>query len=159
MYDLYTPRSNKTGAAATVAIERRRFGNVSAMYWLGRIFDGKEKYPADLDKAFGYFLMGAIAGDAESQFSLAVCYLTGRGVLRQPEVGVTWCRAAAKQGHMHAAWELSGCRTTKASASKNARLATHWLRKAASGGVEAAREILEMQTPAGETEAKRLATQ
>jgi uncharacterized protein len=45
-------------------------------------------------------------GDAEAQYRLGLRYFNGKGVRRNYTKAAVWFRKAAKQGHIHAQYQL-----------------------------------------------------
>ncbi len=70
-------------------------------------------------------------GEAGSQFKLAVCYATSRGVEQNRMEAVKWCRKAAEQNVTQAQCDLGTCYYKGLGAEKNSTEAVKWFRKAA----------------------------
>jgi TPR repeat protein len=118
------------------------------MRWLGRIYGGREGYPANQGVALLYYLLGAEFGDADSQLSLGLACLERRLRPDDLETGFAWCRAAARQGHMLAAGVVGMAYREGIGTRKNARLARYWLQRSAAAGNELARQALEKMSTA-----------
>jgi len=76
----------------------------------------------------------AIAGDAEAQFNLGVCYASGDGVTVDYAVAVKWFRKAADQGAASAQYNLGLCYAQGQGVSQDYAEAVKWVRKAAEQG-------------------------
>ena len=75
---------------------------------LGRIYYmGDHKVAKDGKKAFQYFLLPAIAGDATAQNFIGVMYLDGFGTDKDAGQAVTWFRQAAENGDAKAQGNLA----------------------------------------------------
>ena len=61
----------------------------------------------DLQAAQWYF-EAARQGHAEAQYSLGILFLTGKGVVQNPQEASKWIRRAAEQGHADAAAYVRG---------------------------------------------------
>ena len=53
----------------------------------------------DLQKAHYWFMQSAVQGDADSQYSLGVCYEEGLGVNVDLDEAKDWYSRASAQGH------------------------------------------------------------
>lgn len=117
-------------------------GNVAAMHWLGRIYNGQAEYPEDGEKAVHWLTRAAECGDAQSQCSLGVRYFNGKGVPADQVVAANWYRRAAEGGDEWAYYLLGLCYRDGTGVRCNRRLAKHWFAKASASGVKEAEQAL-----------------
>jgi TPR repeat protein len=76
----------------------------------------------------------ADGGDAEAQAALGDCYLKGRGVERNPELGVSWLRRATDQRFGPSHYLLARCYATGVGVGKDVRRAVKHYRASAAAG-------------------------
>ena len=89
-------------------------------------------------EAVSWFKKAADLGNANAQFLLAVCYISGKGVTKSDSQAVNWFKRSAEQGHMDSQRELGRCYLLGNGVSKNTEQAILWCEKAANqGDVEA----------------------
>jgi uncharacterized protein len=89
-----------------------RQGNAEAQFQLANMYayglvDGGRGEDHDRQAALWYF-EAARQGHAEAQYSLGILFLTGKGVVQNPQEADKWIRRAAEQGHADAAAYLRG---------------------------------------------------
>ena len=71
-----------------------------ALYERGNdFFQGDNGTPVNNEEAFNCWKKAAEMGHANAQHSLALCYLTGKGVAKDDVEAVKWFRKAAQQGY------------------------------------------------------------
>jgi TPR repeat protein len=63
----------------------------------------------DFSDAFHYFLMAAVAGNADAQYRVGYCYLTGEGVQQDEITAVKWFQQGAAQGEPQSEFHLASC--------------------------------------------------
>lgn len=96
----------------------------------------------NVDRAFRLFEEAANAGDAEAQGLEAIAYVTGRGALHNPRIGVDKLRKAAGKGDVRSMIALATAYQTGYGAKRSQHYAKLWLRKAArTGDAEAMRRL------------------
>ena len=61
-------------------------------------YNGENGCEKDFTLATKFFMIAAESGNAGAQYSLAICYATGRGVARNFGNALSWMRRAAEQG-------------------------------------------------------------
>jgi len=76
----------------------------------------------------------AVAGDAESQYTLAQMYNSGSGVPKDPAAAVLWLQKAANQGHANAQYSLGTSYLLGDGVPKSTASAIEWLNKSAQQG-------------------------
>ena len=69
---------------------------------LGICYNNGDGVGKSYKKAFDYFAMAAMKGQADAQYYLARYYLTGRGVKCDIWKALNWFVKAAEQGHEEA---------------------------------------------------------
>jgi hypothetical protein len=89
-----------------------RQGNAEAQFQLGNMYayglaDAAPGVDVDRQAAQWYF-KAARQGHADGQYSLGILFLTGKGVVQNPQEALKWIRRAAEQGHADAAAYLRG---------------------------------------------------
>lgn len=89
-----------------------RQGNAEAQFQLANMFaygliESGRGDDHDLQAAQWYF-EAARQGHAEAQYSLGILFLTGKGVVQNPQEANKWIRRAAEQGHADAAAYVRG---------------------------------------------------
>jgi TPR repeat protein len=89
-----------------------RQGVAEAQFQLGNMYAYGlvEAAPGvDLDRqAAQWYFEAARQGHADAQYSLGILFLTGKGVVQNPQEALKWIRRAAEQGHADAAAYLRG---------------------------------------------------
>jgi hypothetical protein len=89
-----------------------RQGNAEAQFQLGNMYAYglAEAAPGvDVDRqAAQWYFEAARQGHADGQYSLGILFLTGKGVVQNPQEALKWIRRAAEQGHADAAAYLRG---------------------------------------------------
>jgi hypothetical protein len=119
-------------------------GVAQAQFRVGEDFQ-KSGAPDALLQAAHWFGLAARQGHPAAQCALALMYLEGRGVSRDPKIAVDWLAQAAEQGEPKAQWNLgalyaSGNET--AGVARNVNQALDWCHKAAEQGFAAAQATL-----------------
>ncbi len=110
----------------------------------------------DYAEAVRCYRQAAERGYAKSQFSLAVCYALGKGVVKSPAQAAYWLRQAAEQGYAKAQYGLGVCYDEGDGVAKDPIQAAYWQRKAAEQGVANAQFNLGLCYANGEGVAKDL---
>ncbi len=82
-------------------------GQANALNQLGEMYEQGNNVTKDYKSAFGFYLMGALKGDAKSQFNVARLYFSGKGAPQDYENGLKWMSRAARQGYVLAQKELA----------------------------------------------------
>ena len=82
-------------------------GQANALNQLGEMYEQGNNVTKDYKSAFGFYLMGALKGDAKSQFNVARLYFAGKGAPQDYENGLKWMSRAARQGYVLAQKELA----------------------------------------------------
>ena len=82
-------------------------GQAEALNQLGEMYEKGDWVGKDYKSAFGFFLMGALKGDAKSQFNVARLYFSGKGAPQDYENGLKWMSRSARQGYVLAQKELA----------------------------------------------------
>lgn len=89
-----------------------RQGNAEAQFQLGNMYAYglAEAAPGvDVDRqAAQWYFEAARQGHADAQYSLGILFLTGKGVVQNPQEALKWIRRAAEQGHADAQAYLRG---------------------------------------------------
>ena len=75
-------------------------------------------------------MKSALAGDAEAQFKVAVCYGCGYGVSQDYVKAALWYHRAAEQGNTQAQYRLSAYYKHGVGVAKDAAKAAYWYRQA-----------------------------
>ncbi len=88
----------------------------------------------NLPLAVQEFRQAAEAGDANSQFNLALMYEQGIGVGKDEKAAVTWYRKSAEQGNSNAQYNLAVLYENGRGTAVNFAEANQWYRKAAVQG-------------------------
>ncbi len=73
-------------------------GDSRALFRLGKLFADGDRVPADLTKAYHYYLQAAQAGVAEAQHNLGAMLVSGRGIKRDWVEGLAWLIVASRNG-------------------------------------------------------------
>ena len=84
----------------------------------------------------------ALAGDADAQYELGVCYYNGNGIEQNYVEAVKWYRKSAEQGDANAQCCLGYCYEYGRGVDQNYTEAVKWYRKAAEQGEETAQSNL-----------------
>ena len=84
----------------------------------------------------------AEAGDEVAQYSLALMYNNGEGVLQDYKEAVKWYRLAAEQGYVQAQYNLGNSYSTGEGVLQDYKEAVKWYRLAAEQGYAAAQSNL-----------------
>ncbi len=100
-------------------------GQPDALRQLGEFYEKGDWVEKDFKSAFGFYLMGALKGDAKSQFDVSRLYFMGKGVPQDYENGLKWMTRSARQGYVLAQKELAIGRSE--GAIKNIPEAYTWL--------------------------------
>ncbi len=87
-------------------------GQPDALYQLGTYSENGEVLEKNYKNAFGFYLMGALKGDARSQYKLSRLYLSGLGTPQDFENGVKWISRSARQGYVLAQLKLADLRAS-----------------------------------------------
>ncbi len=118
-------------------------GNNSAcQFMIGLCYDLIE----DCMQAVYWYRKAAEQGDADAQYKLGECYVSGRGVTKDLTQAVDWYRKAAEQGQADAQFSLGISYFAK----QDYTQAVYWYRKAAEQGVANAQFFLGMCYDIGE---------
>ena len=80
------------------------------------------------------FKAGADQGEPNAEYNLAVLYLEGLGVVKDPDEAFRLFRLAADQGHLQAEFRVGELREKGWGAPPNYTEAQRWFQKAADGG-------------------------
>ena len=72
--------------------------------------------------------------DPKEQYSLALCYQSGKGVEKNLEKAVYWCNKAAEQGYSQAQHSLAACYHNGTGVNQDLQKAVYWYTKAAEQG-------------------------
>jgi TPR repeat protein len=86
-----------------------RMGSTDAAYRLGDAYRRGLGVPADGQRAFSLFSLGAHRGDEKSRFALGVCYEQGLGTEPDPRKAFQNYETAAHAGYAPAENNLGGC--------------------------------------------------
>jgi len=78
----------------------------------------------------------------DTQFSMGMSYLYGKGKSRRPEIAAQWLREAARNDHAGAQFELGNMYRTGIGVQKSNGEAIKWFRKASSWGILKAQTML-----------------
>ena len=87
-------------------------GESDATYELGRAYALGIGVEANLNYAYGYYLIAALKGHMKAQYALANLYLEGRGIPQNYASALKWLTRSARQGYVLAQVELADIRTT-----------------------------------------------
>jgi uncharacterized protein len=97
--------------AYELLLKSAKQGHQQAMFHLGNLLafgQDAARIVADPDaEAARWYFQAASAGHAEAQYSLAILFLTGKGVERNDKEATYWMQQAAKNGHKEAQGYLS----------------------------------------------------
>lgn len=74
-----------------------------AWYYIGRMLDYGQGFPASSDKAFKYYQASAVGGNIRAQYNLGYFYETGQGCPENPIESYAWYALAAENGDGNAA--------------------------------------------------------
>ncbi len=88
-------------------------GQADALTQLGEFYEKGEWVDKDLKSAFGFYLMGALKGNARSQYYVARLYFAGKGVTQDYENGLKWLTRSARQGYVLAQKDLAIARLSE----------------------------------------------
>jgi TPR repeat protein len=89
-------------------------------------------------------------GVAQAQYSLGLCYESGRGVAKDPAQAIRWFRQAAEQGYDEAEYTLGCCYNGDDGFPKDPSVAVKWWEKAAAQGYADAQYCLGLSYSIGE---------
>ncbi|MHA1567263.1 MAG: tetratricopeptide repeat protein [Alphaproteobacteria bacterium] len=132
-----------------------------AQYNIGVMYRNGEGVPQDYGEAVTWYRKAADQGYAPAQYNLGIRYRNGQGVQRDNGEAVNWYRLAAEQGLASAQNDLGLMYLEGLAVPQDFVLAHKWFNLSAAQGNESAREnrdsIAERMTPAGISEAQRLA--
>ena len=78
-------------------------GHQDAWYYIGRMLDYGQGFPASPDKAFKYYQASAVGGNIRAQYNLGYFYETGQGCQESPIESYAWYALAAENGDGNAA--------------------------------------------------------
>ena len=81
-------------------------------------------------------------GHEGSQYYLAMCYLTGNGVIKDEKKGILWLTTSAEKDYSLAQVELAERYQYGNGVTQNKKLARHWYLQAAEQGSSKAKEAL-----------------
>ncbi|SHI80550.1 Sel1 repeat-containing protein [Malonomonas rubra DSM 5091] len=139
--------TNLASAAVTPALLRSaEQGNADSQYQVGITYLRKAQGQNYLE-AVKWLRLAADSGHANAQYSLALRYLLGQGVKKDPEQAADWLQKAAQQNHADAQYSLGMRFFYGQGREKDKKQAWYWLRKAAAQGQA---DALKMKLPAVE---------
>lgn len=103
----------ESDAEAKLWFERAaRQGNAEAQFQLGNMYAYgliERGHGEDHDRqAAQWYFEAARQGHADAQYSLGILFLTGKGLVQNPQEAHKWIRRAAEQGHADASAYLRG---------------------------------------------------
>ncbi len=97
--------------------------------WFISTLEDPRKFYRD-KKHFLTTYVGAVRGDAESQFDLGNAYRSGRGTIKDHKKKIRWYREAAEQGHVTAQYNLGFAYRDEQGIAQDHSEALKWFRKA-----------------------------
>ena len=100
-------------------------GEAEAAFELGMAYVNGTGVDANLNYAYGYYLMAALQGNMKAQYALAKLYMEGRGVPQDYMETLKWLSRSANQGYVLAQVALADIRMTNQRL-KNAADAYGW---------------------------------
>ena len=112
----------------------------------GDYFYGRNGKARNFAEAVKWYRKAAEQGNADAQFNLGYCYLTGQGVSQDYTKAVMLYRKAAEQGLAHAQYSLGSCYEYGQGVLQDIHEATIWYWKAAKQKYADAKEALERLT-------------
>jgi len=111
-----------------------KVNNSKAYFYLANMYENELGGKIDMKKAIKYY---KIANTKEANYKLALIYLKGKGVLKEPKIGVKYLQRAAHQGCAKAQYLLGKLYLTGNEAlNKNLNLAAKWLKQANKNGIK-----------------------
>jgi TPR repeat protein len=108
-----------------------RMGSTDAAYRLGDAYRRGHGVPADGQRAFRLFSLGAHRGDEKSRFALGVCYEQGIGTEPDPRKAFQNYETAAHAGYAPAENNLGGCYERGIGVVRDVTAAAEWYSRAA----------------------------
>ena len=101
-------KHNKFEEAFPIFKKYAENGNIKAMVYLAESYDSNcnDTAYADDKKAFYWYKKAADLGDADAQYYVGYCYVSGIGVPVDEDIAYTWIKKAAKNGSVQAQREL-----------------------------------------------------
>ena len=97
---------------------------------------------ADIDKQIAEYKKDAEVGNAEAQFNLGVCYLTGAGVAIDMRETIKWYARAAEAGNMMAQYNLGCFYRDGKGVEVDLHKAFKWFKRAAEAGHASSQDSL-----------------
>lgn len=88
-------------------------GQADALNQLGEFYEKGDWVTKDYKNAFGFYLMGALKGNAKAQYNVSRLYFLGLGTPRDHENGIKWMSRSARQGYVLAQKDLASGRATE----------------------------------------------
>lgn len=112
-------------------------GNEAAMFWLALNYHSGIGVVQDDAKAYNLLRKSAELGYADSQYLIAMRFLTGNDGAEEPNhaEAVRWFEAAAAQGNGEAMYELSRCFLKGKGVTVDVDASINWLKRAADSGL------------------------
>ena len=95
-----------------------------------------------VDNYYEFYKRKAEAGDAKSQYLLAVCFANGTDTDKDMQKAIYWYKKSAEQGYVKAQSELAYCYHYGVGVAANKERAAYWYRKAIKQGDQASQERL-----------------
>jgi len=113
-------------------------GNAKAQFCLGQYYGATQ----DDVEAVLWYRKSAEQEYPKAQYSLGVCYATGRGIEQDNAHAVSWFRKAAEQRYARAQYKLGECYANGIGVKQDYNQALYWIRKAVEGGCAGASGLL-----------------
>jgi len=117
------------------------FGDASAQYKLGLMYDFGNGVPQDYRKAAYWYTKAAEQGNAWAQYNLGNEYRKGEGVPKDYKKAFYWFTKAAEQGDAYAQHSLGHMYDFGKGVTQNYKKAFYWYTKAAEQGLVQAQEL------------------
>ena len=106
------------------------------------------------DTGFALAMNDAIAGNAEGQYFVGLCFMTGNGISTDYAKGIDWLRKAASQNHPKAKYNIGVAYREGKGVEQNADSAFYYVEQAANLGYSLAQYDLALYYDNGEVVSK-----
>lgn len=144
--DLVGTKDPERAKTLLEASAKKHYG--PALYWLGKMYQEGNQYPADPDRALKLFQQAAQLGSIEAQYTLGKRYETGDGVTADPARAQRNYRLCAAAGDARCQFALAKALLTQPARREQTYVqALAWCQIAADKGVAGAKQTLAEELP------------
>lgn len=113
-------------------------GDLSSMYWSGKMLLEGMGVPSDSEPGVVYMLKAAEGGMAAARTEMGILYSEGRGVVRNPAQAADWWHKAASQGHPYGMWQYGNAMKDGFGVPQDYDQALFWMAEAVPAGYQRA---------------------